>query len=139
MKFELLGEKRRGRVTALLLEGSKRPWKHGLTSVVSRFYKTDFASVPRLLWWAIPPLGRYAEAAVHHDRAYEKQKLWDDENQTWVPITRLQADDMMRSFMREDGVSRAERACIYWAIRAFGGAGWQRYTDILNGATDVEK
>jgi hypothetical protein len=30
-------------------------------------YITDFASVPRILWWLVPPYGRYTAAAVIHD------------------------------------------------------------------------
>lgn len=42
---------------------------HG-TMLVPKGYKTDLASVPRLLWALFPPFGRYAFAAVIHDKVY---------------------------------------------------------------------
>jgi hypothetical protein len=33
---------------------------------VRKGFKTDFASVPRVLWWLCPPLGRYSKATVVH-------------------------------------------------------------------------
>jgi len=37
------------------------------TITVPKSTITDLASVPRLLWWIIPPFGRYSQAAVIHD------------------------------------------------------------------------
>lgn len=40
----------------------------GLTVAVPRLFVTDLASVPRLLWWLLPPHDpQYAAAAVLHD------------------------------------------------------------------------
>ncbi len=36
-------------------------------------YRSDFASVPRLLWWFIPPHGFSAEPSVIHDYLYDNQ------------------------------------------------------------------
>lgn len=36
-------------------------------------YRSDFASVPRVLWWFIPPHGFSAEASVIHDYLYDNQ------------------------------------------------------------------
>ena len=44
----------------------------GDTVDVSPRFLTDFASVPRLLWWLFPTWGRYGNAAVIHDWGY-----WD--------------------------------------------------------------
>ena len=30
-------------------------------------YRTDFASIPRVFWSILPPVGRYSKAAVVHD------------------------------------------------------------------------
>ena len=37
------------------------------TFTVPAGYVTNFASVPRLLWWFIPRYGRYTKATVLHD------------------------------------------------------------------------
>src|SRR5688572_10892672 len=36
-------------------------------------FVTDFASIPRALWWLYPPTGRWGRAAVIHDWLYRKQ------------------------------------------------------------------
>lgn len=36
-------------------------------------YTSDFASVPRLLWWLIPPHGMSAEASIIHDFLYDNR------------------------------------------------------------------
>jgi len=40
---------------------------------IPRGYTTDFASVPRLFWWFIPPHGHSAEASVAHDYLYDNR------------------------------------------------------------------
>lgn len=34
-------------------------------------YRSDLASVPRFLWWFIPPHGHSAEASIIHDYLYD--------------------------------------------------------------------
>ena len=38
-------------------------------------FMTDFASVPRPLWWFIPKWGKYGNAAVIHDFSYWQQQF----------------------------------------------------------------
>ncbi|KKL66348.1 hypothetical protein LCGC14_2145860, partial [marine sediment metagenome] len=40
---------------------------------VPQGFTTDFASVPRVVWWLIPPDGQYTQAAVVHDFLYFSQ------------------------------------------------------------------
>lgn len=46
----------------------------GNTVNVPAGFLTDFASVPRPLWWFIPTWGRYGNAAVIHDFCYWDQR-----------------------------------------------------------------
>jgi len=38
---------------------------------IPKGFVTDYASVPRYLWWLYPPVGGYDDAAVVHDYLYE--------------------------------------------------------------------
>lgn len=79
-------------------------------------FVTDFASVPRLLWWLFPPWGRYGKAAVMHDYLYQSQ-----------PCSRSLADLMFLRGMQVLGVGRVTRYAMYWAVRAAGWAIWRAH------------
>jgi hypothetical protein len=71
---------------------------------------TDFASVPRVFAWFIPPYGRYTKAAILHDylwrqRASSGQMRWID------------ADGVLRRAMRELGVPFMRRWIMWAAVR----------------------
>ena len=55
---------------------------------VKRGFVTDFASVPRMLWWVLPKWGVYGNAAVIHDWLY-----WDQQT------TRKEADGILLEAM----------------------------------------
>lgn len=62
-------------------------------------FKTDFASIPRVLWTAVGhPAGRYAQAAVFHDEWYRSGR-----------ITRRRADALFLEGM--------DVLCVPWAVR----------------------
>lgn len=47
--------------------------KHPLAAIeVPAGYETDFASVPRYLWWLFHPTGLWAKASALHDYLYDK-------------------------------------------------------------------
>lgn len=76
---------------------------------------TDFASVPRILWWAFPKWGEYGNAAVVHDWLY------------WIQNrTRKEADIIMLEAMEVLNVSKIKMHLIYQAVRIFGTWGWNR-------------
>jgi hypothetical protein len=87
--------------------------------------RTDFASVPRAFVWFLPRYGRYTKAAILHDY------LWG----VAVPVgrlTRLDADGIFRTAMRELGVPFLRRWIMWAAVRwgaltkADGRQGWWR-------------
>ena len=80
-------------------------------------FTTDLASVPRPLWWLLPPHGRYIRAAVLHDWLYAKH--WSGD--------RKSCDRVFRRAMRADGVNPWQVFAIYHAVRWFGWLAWRRH------------
>ena len=78
-------------------------------------FRTDFASVPRLLWMVLPPWGKYGNAAVIHDYLY------------WVQTRpRPAADAVFMEAMGVLDVSPWQKYPMYWAVRWFGWWRWLR-------------
>lgn len=77
-------------------------------------FVTDFASVPRLFWSMLPPMGRYGYAAVFHDFAYWEQN-----------VSRAEADALFRDTMIELQVSTWTRHLLYYSVRWFGFPAWR--------------
>ncbi len=74
---------------------------------------TDFASVPRPFWSALPPDGEYTYAAIIHDFLY-----W---NQATDKPT---ADLVLKAAMEDFGVPKAEALLVYNGVRAGGQSAW---------------
>jgi len=72
---------------------------------------TDFASIPRALWWLYPPTGQWGKAAVIHDYLYRTPSH---------QCTRKEADLIFVEAMAVLDVPRHRRAIMYRALRAFG-------------------
>lgn len=87
----------------------------GQQIVVPSGFVTDFASIPRALWWLYSPAGTYASAAVVHDYLYWEQVC-----------SRAEADTFFKMGMREVNVSRATTWIIYRAVRLGGGGAWKQ-------------
>lgn len=81
------------------------------TWVVPKGFETDFASVPKIFWNILPPIGLYAQAAIVHDYLYQTGK-----------VSRAEADEIFREIMKQDGVSFIVRNVMYAAVRIFGGS-----------------
>ena len=78
-------------------------------------FVTDFASVPRILWWALPKWGVYGNASVIHDWLYWTQKR-----------SRLQSDNIMLEAMTVLEVQPIIKKLIFYAVRTFGWWAWAR-------------
>ena len=81
--------------------------------VVPIGFKTDLASIPRPLWFIVPPDGSYTPAAVVHDYLY-RTGLTD----------RATADLIFLEAMKHCGTWKIVRGAIYATVRAFG---WMFY------------
>jgi Protein of unknown function (DUF1353) len=84
--------------------------------VVPAGFRTDFASVPRLVTWLIPRFGAYTLAAILHDW------LCDEGIRSGV-VTPRQADGIFRRVMRESGVPVLRRWLMWAGVR------WSALTD----------
>lgn len=87
----------------------------GETISVPAGFLTDFASVPRPLWWLYPRWGRYGNAAVIHDFCYWQQQYG-----------RKQADDIFLEAMEVLEVGSFNRYLFYAAARLFGCIAWRK-------------
>lgn len=76
-------------------------------------FETDFASIPRVLWWLLPPYGKYGNAAVIHDYLYRTKTR-----------SRLRSDQIFREAMGVLGVPAWQRTLIYLGVRAGGAGAW---------------
>lgn len=82
--------------------------------VVPVGFETDFASVPRPLWWLFPPYGPWAKAAIIHDRLYSTREK-----------TREECDNIFLEAMAVLSVPVVTRKLMYWAVRLFGRAAYK--------------
>lgn len=82
-------------------------------------YRTDYASVPRILWNILPPTGRYTKAAVIHDYLYE-----------YGECTREEADAVFLEAMEDLGVSYLVRHSMWLGVRFGGWVGWNKYRKV---------
>ena len=93
---------------------------------------TDFASIPRPLWWLLPKWGKYGKAAVIHDYLYKRKKARittsSKVGDRWyeVPITRKEADRIMLQAMEVSNTPRWQKFLIYAGIRMGGWLAWRR-------------
>jgi len=79
-------------------------------------FMTDFASVPRPFWTALPRWGKYGNATVIHDWLY-----WSQEG-----FSRAEADSVFLEAMTVLGVSAWQKNPMYWAVRLWGWLAWWR-------------
>lgn len=76
-------------------------------------FVTDFASIPRLFWSALPKDGKYTYPAIVHDFNY-----WVQNRQ------RTEADDILKLGMEDFNVGAVTTAAIYNGVRVGGGFAW---------------
>ena len=116
---------KKGRVlhAPLVYQGARDRFK------VAAGFSTDLASVPRLLWWLIPPLGLYQRAAVIHDYLYREQPcVWmplDETSSGHFPISRKDADGIFYRIMKEEGVWTPKAWIMWKAVSWFGWISWK--------------
>jgi len=102
-------------------------------------YSFDGASVPRICWslTGLIPTGIHMGASAVHDYCYQRRglisgntlKKWDVQ-MGWKPEPvkweRSQCDDMFRQIMVAAGETPWKTTVMYWAVRLFGQAAWDR-------------
>jgi len=77
-------------------------------------FRTDFASIPRMLWTLIGhPAGKYAQAAVLHDWLYAT-----------APVSRQRADALFFEAMGVLRVRRSRQWALWSGVRVGGWWAW---------------
>jgi len=80
------------------------------TFVIPAGFRTDFASVPRVVVWLIPRFGRYTVAAVLHDWLVT-------EGLATRAVSSRDADGLFRRVLREEGVPPLRRWLMWTGVR----------------------
>lgn len=92
------------------------------TFIVPAGRKTDMASIPRILWNILPPIGKYDMAAVIHDELYSRAPVINN-----VQVTRAMADAILLEAMEVLHVRWDQRWAIYAGVRIGGWKPWNAY------------
>lgn len=91
---------------------------------VPRYFLTDWASIPKLIFWLMPWWAKFNKASVLHDWLYRVKAIMNK------PITRKEADDTWLEAMFVDFRSHRSGRPVafieYWAVRLFGWLAWHR-------------
>ena len=88
---------------------------------------TDFASIPRWLWWLYNPTGPYGKAAVIHDYIYRNVFLRRPDGK---PYTKEEADLIFELGMQVLPVSNFTCNAMYLAVKVGGNSTFSGYRDI---------
>lgn len=108
-----------GPTSQIVVLDSPLVWERPLTQImVGTGFACDLASVPRLLTALAPPWQQSGRAGVLHDYLYR--------NDHRLAITRKGADNLFQLALLADGVSSWRAWAMWAAVRAGGGASWQR-------------
>lgn len=113
---------------------------NGAAITVPRGFVFDFASIPKLFWFALHPTGALAFASVIHDwlyankwirqggqrylRAPSGKELCSRWNFAPRPVSRDEADDIFLDAMKDSGVSWWKRNAAYIAVQVGGNHAW---------------
>lgn len=92
----------------------------GDTFTVPVGFTTDFATVPRFLYWLVSPYGAYTRAAVLHDWLLVSLAEWwesPDVDITKPPANSRDTDGIFRRVMEDLGVPWAKRWSMWTAVR----------------------
>ena len=103
-----------------LLDELRYRTRRGAVLPVPAGFVTDFASIPRIFWSLVPPLGRYNRGAVLHDWLYRQAARGGEPD-----LDRAAADRLLLEAMAESGVPWLTRWIIYLGVRLGGWVVWR--------------
>lgn len=88
----------------------------GIEIVIPAGYISDWASIPRPLWWLYPPTyGPARHGAWLHDRIYSHEWRW---------LPKRFADRALAACILHDGGSQLDSRLFHRATHHFGKGGW---------------
>ena len=94
---------------------------------VPALFETDFHSVPRVLWWWMPPW-EFPFAAVIHDWLYQHPG----------DLPRQECDVIHRRILELEEMRESKRNAAYVGVRIGGRGAWNRYRHLEQKAKEQE-
>ncbi len=92
------------------------------TFVIPKTFVTDFASIPRVLWFMYPPDGKHRGAAIPHDMGYA------------VKSPKAFMDELFKQLLLSEGVDPTVRDIFFGSVNWFG-----RTAYLLRSKSSVKK
>lgn len=101
-------------------------FKRGVIHFVIRAgFKTDLASIPRILWRIIAPFELSITAPLVHDYLYRNSgRITCAASGIRRKLSRSDTDKLFGQIMEDENVSWWRRAAAYRAVRMFAGLAW---------------
>lgn len=115
---------RYGEMPELTKELTYKHKSSGKTFVVPKGFKTDFASIPRIFWTIIAPVGKHTLPSVLHDYLYEHGAS--------LGVSRKEADKIFWDAMIESHVAQITANVIWFCVRVFGFRRYNKKVDLLS-------
>ena len=114
----------------VLLDDCRYVALDGFIVTVKRGFKTDLASIPRLLWGFIASFELSLVAPIVHDLIYGSAGTVALPDGEVMPadkrFDRKEADDLFLELMTRSKVAYWKRNVAFLAVRAFGGSSWRQ-------------
>ncbi|HRC43687.1 MAG TPA: DUF1353 domain-containing protein [Nitrospira sp.] len=114
----------------VLLDDCRYAALDGFIVTAKRGFKTDLASIPRLLWGFIASFELSLVAPIVHDLIYGSAGTVALPDGEVTPadkrFDRKEADDLFLELMTRSKVAYWKRNVAYLAVRAFGGSSWRQ-------------
>lgn len=84
-------------------------------------FLTDGATIPRALWWLLPPLGEYTQATTLHDKLCNTYYVIEliDGVETKVPIDRKRIDSILEEALIVTNVTKWKRLVIMAGVNTY--------------------
>lgn len=96
----------------------------GRTFYVPKGFKTDFASIPRIFWNIIAPIGKHTLPSVLHDYLYEYGAS--------LGISRKEADKIFWDAMIDSHVAQITANVMWFCVRVFAKSRYNTRNDLLS-------
>lgn len=103
---------------------------------IPKGFKTDLASIPRILWAIWPNYSLSERAPLIHDYLY---RFAGTTVTTYHPVFKMMisqrafpkstADKIFRAIMKDEGVKRWKRNIAYYAVKFFAGGVWKKHRE----------
>ena len=100
---------------------------------IPKGFRFDGASVPRFLWWWLPPIADYMPAVVVHDYLYQNgpkqlpygvMEWFSEKDGEWFNVwgvwKRKDVDILFRKMLKQCGIPGFKRRMMFYAVHYFG-------------------